>query len=107
MTKNDTIEIKIRKDSVNVLYREYYTDRKISRVPHKIYTLPLGNVKNSKLVSDIGPIGASLITMLNKIESLDFVYLTYNSVGLSKKRGRDWTAIEQLVFLDIQTAFGA
>lgn len=107
MAKPGTIEIRVRKDSANVQYREYYTDQQISIAPHKIYTLPIGADTNEKLNDEIGPIGASLLTMLNKIEELDFIYLTHEYVGLSKKRGRDWTAIEQLVFLDIQTAFGA
>ncbi|KKS35657.1 MAG: hypothetical protein UV00_C0032G0008 [candidate division WWE3 bacterium GW2011_GWF1_42_14] len=107
MTEPSTVEIRIRKDSVNVRYREYYVDRKMSQVAHRIYTLPLGDVKTEKLESDIGPIGSALITMLSKIDTLDFVYLTYYSIGLSKKRGKDWKAIEQAVFLDIQTALGA
>lgn len=104
MNSPGTVEIRVRKDSINVRYREYYVDQQISIAPHKLYTLPIGAETKEKLYADIGPVGASLITMLNKIEGLDFIYLTHNFVGLSKKRGIDWTKIEKVVFLDIQAA---
>ncbi|HAI62671.1 TPA: hypothetical protein DCL89_00380 [candidate division WWE3 bacterium] len=97
------VVIRVRQDSANFLYREYFVDSKISLRPHKIFFVPVTDAYQESVANEIGKIGAELIRLLGRIDGLDFIYLTNESVGISKQRGKDWRKIEKEIFIDIQS----